>query len=109
MVFMSSITHHFNRIVSRAAVADFSRLSNKTQKDTMLKVIVVAACAFVGMLIAGAAICAFSKIAGIAVIVASPFVAIGVGAYALSRFTEGFFINQVVNLAKRAVNYLDLN
>ena len=106
---MSSITHHFGRIVSGAAFADFCRLSKKTQEDTALKVMAIAAGTFVGMLIAGAVICAFSKVAGASILLASPFVAIGVGVYALSRFTEGFFINQVVNLAQRAANYFGLN
>lgn len=106
---MSSITHHFNRVVSGAAAADFSRLSQKTQQEIALKVIGIAATVFFGTLIAGAALASLTKIVGVSLMLASPVAAIAVGAYALSRFTEGFFINQVVNLAHRAANYFDLN
>lgn len=106
---MLNISHHFNRVASGAAYADFKRLSERTQQEIALKVAAVAIGSFVGSLVMGSLVCCLSKIAGITLMLASPVMGVAAGAYALSRFAEPFCVNHVVNLGGRVLKYLDIH
>jgi hypothetical protein len=101
---MNSLLHHVDRLVSGQVAFDARRMSEDAQKQLAIKVALVAAGAFLGTLLAGAALCAASKFAGIAVMLASPVLGLAAGAYALSFFTERYPLNRVVNFPAQVIN-----
>lgn len=106
---MFKIVHHFNRVVDGTACQDLERLSKKTQKKIAIKTAAVALATLAATFLGGLALCAASKFVGVAVMLASPVAAVAAGLYAISRFTEGYAINQAANLVNRAAQFFDLN
>ncbi len=105
---MLNIAHHFNRVCSGAAMADWARLVPSTQREIALKVAAVAVGSFLATFLVGSLGYVLSKVAGITLMVLSPVAGCSLGLIALSHFTEGFFVNHVANLGHRILRYFDI-
>jgi hypothetical protein len=99
---MSSILHLVDRLVSGQVVYDARKITETKQKQVAIKVGLIAAGVFFVTFLAGAALYATSKLAGIAVILASPVLGFAAGAYALS-YLERHPFNQFVNVANNLI------